>query len=149
MNSGGTQRYFNDAGCIKGDCRVRKAFTILIADRNPHVRKFLKREMMAEGYGIKVAEKGRQVLEMVYKSEPLDLLLLDPDLMDMDGRELLKKLQDRIPTLPVIVHAFSDDYDKIGVDLIGVTFVEKKGDSIEHLKLLVKKMLGGYFPGQS
>ena len=104
--------------------------------------------MMAEGYGIKVAEKGRQVLEMVYRNESLDLLLLDPDLMDMDGRELLKKLQDRIPTLPVIVHAFPDDYDKIGMDLIGVTFVEKKGDSVEHLKLLVKKILVRYYPGQ-
>ncbi len=148
MDSGGTQKVSNDAGCIKGDCRVKKVFTILIADRNPHVRKFLKREMMAEGYGIKVAEKGRQVLEMVYRNESLDLLLLDPDLMDMDGRELLKKLQDRIPTLPVIVHAFPDDYDKIGMDLIGVTFVEKKGDSVEHLKLLVKKILVRYYPGQ-
>jgi len=128
---------------------VKETFTILIADRNPHVRKFLKREMMAEGYGIRVAEKGRQVLEMVYRNEPLDLLLLDPDLTDVDGRELLKKLQDRIPTLPVIVHAFSDDYDKIEADLIGVKFVEKKGNSIEHLKPVVKEMLGCYFPGRS
>jgi len=128
---------------------VKEAFTILIADKNPHVRKLLKREMMAEGYGIRTAEKGRQVLEMIYRNEPLDLLLLDPDLVDMNGVDLLKKLQDRIPTLPVIVHAFLDDYDKIRMDFIEMTFVEKRGNSIEHLKPVVKKMLWRYFPGRS
>ncbi len=119
-------------------------FTILIADKNPHVRKFLEREMAAEGYGVKVAERGRQVLEMAYEHEPLDLLLIDPDFADIDGMTLLKKLQDRIPTLPVIVHAFADDYDKTVGDLIGVIFVEKRGNSIEHLKPVVKEMLGQY-----
>ncbi|MBW2593742.1 MAG: response regulator [Deltaproteobacteria bacterium] len=128
---------------------MKEAFTILIADKNPHVRKLLKREMMAEGYGIRTAEKGRQVLEMIYRNEPLDLLLLDPDLVDMNGVDLLKKLQDRIPTLPVIVHAFLDDYDKIRMDFIEMTFVEKRGNSIEHLKPVVKKMLWRYFPGRS
>ncbi|MBW1867201.1 MAG: hypothetical protein JRI38_05590, partial [Deltaproteobacteria bacterium] len=63
--------------------------------------------------------------------------------------DLLKKLQDRIPTLPVIVHAFLDDYDKIRMDFIEMTFVEKRGNSIEHLKPVVKKMLWRYFPGRS
>ncbi len=128
---------------------MKEAFTILIADKNPHVREFLKREMVAEGYDIRIAEKGRQVLEMIYRKGPLDLLLLDPDLVDMDGVDLLKKLQDRIPTLPVIVHAFLDDYDKIRMDLIEVVFVEKRGNSIEHLKPVVKRMLERYFPGRS
>ncbi len=124
-------------------------FTILIADKNPHVRKFLEREIAAEGYEVRVAERGRQVLEMVYEHEPLDLLLIDPDFADIDGMTLLKKLQDRIPTLPVIVHAFADDYDKTVVDLIDAVFVEKKGNSIEHLKPVVKEMLGRYLFGPS
>lgn len=128
---------------------MRSEFTILIADKNPHVRKFLEREMAAEGYGVKVAEKGRQVLEMAYRHEPLDLLLLDPDFADIDGMTLLKKLQDRIPTLPVIIHAFADDYDSTVADLIGVIFVEKRGSSIEHLKPVVEKMLGQYFSDRS
>ena len=127
---------------------MHKGFTILIADRNPHVREFLRREMGAEGYRIKVAESGWKVLEIAYHHEPLDLLLLDPDFSDMDGLCLLKKLQDRIPTLPVVVHTFMDDYKESAADFIGVRFVEKKGNSIEHLKPIVQEMLQQFFPSK-
>jgi len=142
-------KYSDDTGGFERDCWVREEFTILIADRNPHVRKFLEREITAEGYGVRVADKGRQVIEMAYGHEPVDLLLIDPDFADTDGMKLLKKLQDRIPVLPVIVHAFPDDYDKTGAGLTGVTFVEKRGNSIEHLKPVIREMLGRYFPGRS
>ena len=35
---------------------VQKTSTILIADRNPHVRSFLQREMGREGYRVRLAE---------------------------------------------------------------------------------------------
>lgn len=37
---------------------MAKKFTILTADRNRNVREFLKREMIAEGYRVKVAKIG-------------------------------------------------------------------------------------------
>ena len=40
-------------------------FTILIADRNRHVREFLRRELMAEDYCVEVAKDGREVLLMI------------------------------------------------------------------------------------
>ena len=116
-------------------------FTILIADRNPHVRKYLKREMGAVGYRVRLAENGREVLKWSYAPDPLDLLILDPDLPDMDGSILLARLSDRIPALPMIIHAFLSD-EEMPANIGGeVAFVEKKGNSIEYLKTVVAAML--------
>lgn len=42
---------------------MEKKFTLLIADRNRNVREFLKRELIAEGYGVKVARNGQEILK--------------------------------------------------------------------------------------
>ncbi|MCD6223991.1 MAG: hypothetical protein J7K32_00460, partial [Deltaproteobacteria bacterium] len=54
-----------------------------------------------------------------------------------------EKLQDRIPTLPVVVHGFFSDYaDHPDVfNKTSVFFVEKKGNSVERLKQLVSDLL--------
>ena len=120
---------------------MKKEFNILIADRNPHVREFLKREMMTDGYQVRLAENGRQLLKWVYHHEHLDLLIVDPDLPDIDVLSLVTKLRDRIPFLPVVVHTFLLDYsDHLDV-LQSFPFVEKKGSSIEHLKKVVFDIL--------
>ena len=120
---------------------MKQEVYILIADRNPHVREFIKREMMADGYRVRLAENGRQLLKWIYHNERLDLLIVDPDLPDIDVSSLLTKLQDRIPFLPVVVHTFLSDYsDHLDV-LQSFPFVEKKGSSIEHLKKVVFDIL--------
>ena len=117
------------------------AFTILIADRNPNVREFLKREMIAEGYHVRLAKNGREVLRWIYHHEPLDLVILDLDLPDATDASLLEKLNDRIPTLPVVVHTFSTEYNTSVDASLPVAFVEKEGNSIEDLKKVVADML--------
>ena len=59
---------------------MKDQFTILIADRNSHVRKFLQREMTAAGYRVRLAENAGEVLKCAFRHEPLDLVILDPDL---------------------------------------------------------------------
>lgn len=118
---------------------MEKAFEILIADRNPHVREFLRREMAAEGYRIQLAENARQVIQWVYHHESLDLLILDPDLPDAEDLRLLEKLHNRIPYLPVVIHTFLADYAPNVLNASAL--VEKRGNSIEHLKQVVFDML--------
>jgi DNA-binding NtrC family response regulator len=121
---------------------MEKAYKILIADRNSHVREFLKREMLAEGYSVELAENGREVLKWAYHREPMDLLILDPDLPDAEESLLLKKLKQRIPYIPVILHTYLSDY-LVASKLINPTeFVEKGGSSIEKLKKIVPAILG-------
>ncbi|MBW1738006.1 MAG: response regulator [Deltaproteobacteria bacterium] len=75
---------------------MAKKFTILIADRNRNVREFLKREMIAEGYRVRLAKNGQEVLKLAYQHGPLDLLILDMDLPDAIEIPVLEVLGDRI-----------------------------------------------------
>jgi DNA-binding NtrC family response regulator len=121
---------------------VGRQFTILISDRNRNVREFLKREMMAEGYRVHLAKSGREVLEWAYKKEFIDLVILDLDLPDTSEIAILEKLEDRIPTLPVVIHAFLSDYENPPAVLNAAALVEKEGNSVERLKKVVSEIVG-------
>lgn len=119
---------------------MEKNFTILIADRNSHVRDFIRREMIEEGCEIKLAENCQEVIKWVYHPESVDLLILDPDLPNIDNLMLKKILNDRIPVLPVVVHSFSSVYPDFLDMYSDIYFVEKSGNSIEALKYVVSKI---------
>ena len=118
---------------------MEKKFTILIADRNPHVRKFLKRELASEGYRIRIAENATEVLKRANHAESLDLIIIDPDSFHEDRTTLLKRLQNRIPILPIVIHSFQSDDNPYPVDSRHIIFVEKREDSIELLKKIAMK----------
>ena len=121
---------------------MEKKSIILIADRNRNVREFLMREMTKEGYSIRVAKNGREVLECVSHHHLIDLLILDLDLPDVSEIEIMEKLNKRIPPLPVIVHSFLSDYNNHLDSLNAAAYVEKEGDSIYRLKEVVSRLLG-------
>jgi DNA-binding NtrC family response regulator len=125
---------------------MKDTFTILIADRNPHVRDFLKRELVAEGYEVRLARNVRETLGSIYDTEPLDLLILDLDLPDANELNILEKLQDRMPSLPVIVHTYMTDYKGRSLSLNSATFVEKEGSNIDGLKRVVRETLMRSYP---
>lgn len=120
---------------------MKKEFNLLIADRNPHVRKFLRREMTAEGYQVRLAKSAREVLNRVYSSEPFDLIVLDPDLSDASEVNLFERLEDRIPALPIVIHGFLNDYQESSTVNRSATFVPKQGNSSETLKEVVYELL--------
>jgi len=124
----------------------KEAFTILVADRNPHVRRFLKREMMAEGYEVRLAKSAREVLELAFDREHLDLLILDLDLPDAGNLDILQKLQERFPVLPVVVHTFLSEYVNHSFVLSSAAFVEKEGSNIDRLKTVVREILRKSYP---
>ena len=120
---------------------VKKDITILIADRNPHVRKFLQREMTAAGYRVQLADNAREVLKWAFHHEPLDLIILDPDLPDADESHMLQHLLNRVPALPVVVHTYASEYGDVSKDMEDLFFVEKRGSSVERLKQVVYEIL--------
>ncbi len=116
-------------------------YTLLIADRNPHVREFLKREMSEAGYRIILADTGRDVVMWTFQHNLLDLLILDPDLPDAEESDMLKKIFSRIPPLPVVMHTYAlEDTNHRDLSCVSA-FVEKRGNSIENLKQVVAKIL--------
>lgn len=121
---------------------MKESFTILIADRNSHVRMFLMRELMAEGYRVELAASGEDLLKMVFGRDDLDLLILDPDLPGVEAASILKDLIDRIPILPIVLHTHRrQDEALFFMDNSWFTVIEKAGDSVERIKEAVGALL--------
>lgn len=124
---------------------MHNEFYILVADRNRHVREFLRRELIAQGYRVQVAGDGREVVHMVEGPERPDLLVLDLDLPYVDGFSILERLQDRNPLMPVVVHALLGDYADSFRVRHAAAFVEKSGDT-NSLKAAVGDALQRFYP---
>jgi len=123
------------------ELNLKPEYTILIADRNSHVRDFLKREMRGEGFRVLQAKTGQEVVKMVFRCFPLDLVIIDPDLPDMEENLLLKKIEERIPRLPVVIHALDSQKTNYFLYLKQAAFVEKGGQSVEELKQVIFEIL--------
>lgn len=116
-------------------------FTILIVDRNPRVRGFLEREMSRAGYRIRLAENACDLLQWPYDRDPVDLVIIDPDLPDAVGPHLMQVLSQRIPQIPVIVHSHPSQ-GVTGPEVAApFILVEKGGSSVERLKEVAEDLL--------
>ncbi len=114
----------------------------MIADRNPHVREFLKREMMADGYQIRLVKSGQELVNDVHNPDTLpDMVILDPDLPDANELSLIHRIHQIVPGLPIVIHTLQTEMIHQLDALHPVIFVEKKGSSIDHLKKAVKDIL--------
>lgn len=130
--------------------KLQDPFTILIADRNPNVRELLKRELSADGYRVRLAKNSREVLScMEDVSRKPHLLIVDPDLPDMEEIALLELMRSRAPDLPVVVHTFLADYIQHPIVLSSAAVVEKDGRHVDRLKNIVRDLLGKSYPRES
>lgn len=120
---------------------VTMDITILIADRNRNVRNLLQREMTSAGYRVRLAENAREVIRWTFHRDPLDLIILDPDLPDSDDSLILDMVLDRIPAVPVIVHTHLSEFKHDSKLMNNVVFVEKRGISVERLKQVIFEVL--------
>jgi len=121
---------------------LKQTFTILIADRNPNVRDLLKRELVAEGYHVHLARSGREVLDCVDDAtRSPHLVIMDPDLPDMEELSLLEAIRRQRPDLPVVVHTFLAEYINHPIVLSSAAVVEKDGRHVDRLKDVVHELL--------
>ena len=83
---------------------------ILIVDDDPEVRMATRDFLASKGYEVAVAAGGREALRLVLAS-PVDVVLLDVAMPDMDGLETLKRLVAAHPDLPVIMVTANADIE--------------------------------------
>jgi DNA-binding response OmpR family regulator len=75
---------------------------ILVVDDESSIREALSKVLHAEDYEVVSAENGQEAIDK-FKSEQIDLLLLDLGLPVKDGQDTMRWLAEVNPLLPVII----------------------------------------------
>jgi DNA-binding NtrC family response regulator len=88
----------------------KKKSRILVVDDEPSARAGLQKLLQQEGYPVDVAEDGVHALAC-FSESPADVVVTDLKMPKMDGIDLLRKLRDQDPDLPVIVCTAFGDVD--------------------------------------
>lgn len=120
---------------------MEKTNEILIADRNPHIRDFLRRELTACGYKVRLVENGKELLKLIYSRIRIDLLVLDPDFPGVAVNDIARKIVDHFPQLPVVFYCIRGTENITDIVSGNVFHVEKNGNSVEILKEVIQKIL--------
>jgi DNA-binding response OmpR family regulator len=99
---------------------------ILVVEDEARIRAFLARAFEAEGFQVDVVEDGEQGLSRALAGS-YEFVILDLLLPGVDGLELLCELQQRRPSLPVLIlSARTDMATKLrGFELGAVDFLDK------------------------
>jgi len=87
---------------------------LLVVDDNKVNRLLLGRGLEQQGHSVSFAENGRQALEML-RTKPFDLVLLDIQMPEMDGYQVLQQMTDdlRLRDVPVIVTSALEEIDSV------------------------------------
>lgn len=88
--------------------------TILIADDNTEIRSIIKFTLQFKGYTVIEAEDGKVAFEILQKGTPVDLLISDIDMPNVNGMELLRKIRQELgnTTLPIVICSGERDVDE-------------------------------------
>jgi len=107
---------------------MKHAFTLLVADSNAFVRAFLQRELSADGYQVETAEKAREIFDHLRSGSPADLIIMDLDMPLKIGFEVLRRLYNLLPRVPVVIYTNYMEYEHHEKVQWVDAFVEKSGD---------------------
>ena len=77
---------------------------VLIVDDDPRVREYVRVNLEMEGYAVREASSAEEGLAVLEEVSP-DLVLLDVMMPEVDGWEMLRRLQERhgVGAIPVVI----------------------------------------------
>jgi two-component system, OmpR family, KDP operon response regulator KdpE len=99
---------------------------VLVVDDEPAIRRFLRTSLSAQGYQVSEAANGADALESAGRA-PVDILLLDLGLPDIDGIDIIKHVRGQGSAIPIIVlSSRTDETNKVkALDLGADDYVTK------------------------
>ena len=115
---------------------------ILIVDDDTGQRSLLKSFLVGQGFTIVTAASGNEALSLLDSVHP-DMLISDVRMPELSGLDLLERVREQIPSLPVLlVTAYADVRDAVGAIRSGaVDYLEKPID-LDELLATVQATLG-------
>jgi two-component system KDP operon response regulator KdpE len=85
---------------------------ILVVDDEPHVRKFLRLTLQAEGFNVLEASSAEEAITLVHTAAP-DLMILDLGLPDIDGQQVIRDVRLKSPMPILVLSGRTEDGEKV------------------------------------
>jgi len=118
--------------------------TLLIVDDDKLQRVMASRLLHNRGFLVEESESGAKALEMLADTghTPIDLVLLDMCMPEMDGKQTLVRIRELYPVLPVIIITASGDIeDAVELMRLGASDFITKPINPERLSVSIDNML--------
>ncbi|HDD35382.1 MAG TPA: response regulator [Candidatus Desulfofervidus auxilii] len=112
---------------------------ILVVDDEEHIRMLYEEELKEEGYEVATAATGRNIEDLIEREKP-NLILLDIKMADCDGLDVLQRIRNKYPDLPVILSTAYETYKSDIKSMAADAYVVKSFDLTE-LKRKIKQCL--------
>jgi DNA-binding NtrC family response regulator len=114
---------------------------VLVVDDDYHMRLALKESLTKAGYAVSVAEDGMEAVDAVKRNSP-DLMITDVKMPRLNGMELLSRVREMSPLLPVIlITGYGTIQDAVRVIKEGAFDYIQKPFNTETLYGVVKRAL--------
>jgi len=115
---------------------------VMVVDDQVGIRALLAEVIKQEGYQVSLAGNAHEALAK-FKEGPPDLLLLDVKLPGMSGLELLGKIREDHPYLPVVLMtAYGEREVEEEAKRLGVGAFLTKPFDIDHLREILNRFRG-------
>jgi DNA-binding NtrC family response regulator len=116
-------------------------FKILVVDDEKNIRIGLGKSLEMEGYQVYLAEDGNEALKEMLKKD-IDLVITDLRMPKISGEEVLKKISNSYPTVPVIILTGHGTVENaVNAMRNGAYDFITKPVNLDRLNLLVKRAL--------
>lgn len=120
---------------------------VLVIDDDPNILRNVTEILEDEGHEVLQAGGGKSALDLIEQREP-DLIVSDVYMPDMDGIELLIRLQTERPEIPVVAVSGGGHMPKeelLGnASMLGAVAVLEKPFTVEGLIEVVNRALEGF-----
>jgi DNA-binding NtrC family response regulator len=114
---------------------------ILVIDDEESPRESL-RFILKDRYDVTLMDGGPNGLEALAKSEPFDVVLLDMKMPQMDGLEVLSRILQHTPTMPVVmVTAITEAKPAVQAMKMGAADYLQKPFDVDEIRLVVDRIL--------
>jgi len=119
---------------------MNSRFSIVITDKNRNVRNLLRREFIAEGYDVLVAENGIELCGFILSDHTIDLMILDPNIPYVNYVFINQYIQKKRPGVPIIMHVFTND-ETMNMTISNIKAIIEKKPDLKNLKKTVATIL--------
>lgn len=123
--------------------RARSSARVLVVDDDDEMRRLLRRTLEFDGHHVTERDRGTRVLETL-REAPFDLIILDKEMPDLSGLDLLPILRREFPQVPVLlVTAFGGRQVAVSALRLGAARYLEKPFRLGQLRETVNELMLG------